>query len=115
MNLLASSLHHHDNYVIPPSHTSMEAYLLLESAWSDQVISRMCEDLTHEIVHHNTIILQLNQLVLENAWNNSQAVDEFVGHIHLSIRQSGLLVIHEQAIWEPHALHHKVKSTFGMY
>ena len=85
----------------------MEAYLLLESARSDRVISRMCEDLAHKIVHCNIIILQLNQLVLENAQNDSRAADEFVGHIRLSIRQSGHSVVHEQAIREPHVPCHK--------
>ena len=92
----------------------MEAYLLLESARSDQVISHMREDLAHEIVHRNIIVLQLNWLVLENAQNDSQAADKFVGHVRLSIRQSGHSVVHEQAIREPHAPHHKAKSTSGM-
>ena len=107
-------MHHCDNYVVPPPCSSMEAYLLLESARSNRVISCMCEDLAHKIVHHNIIVLQLNQLILENARNDSQAADEFVGHIRLSIRQSGHSVIHEQAIREPHAPHHKAKSTSGM-
>ena len=71
MKSSASGLHHRDDYIIPPPHSSMEAYLLLESARSDRVISHMREDLVHEIVHHNIIVLQLNRLVLENARNDS--------------------------------------------
>ena len=92
----------------------MEAYLLLESAQSDRVISRMHEDLAHKIVHRNIIVLQLNRLVLENAQNDSRAADEFIRHVRLSIRQSGHSVVHEQAIQEPHAPCHKAKSTSGM-
>ena len=76
----------------------MEAYLLLESAQSDRVISRMREDLVHKIVHCNIIVLQLNWLILKNAQNDSRAADKFVGHVRLSIRQSGHSVVHEQAI-----------------
>ncbi|KAI5996642.1 hypothetical protein EDC04DRAFT_2979373 [Pisolithus marmoratus] len=51
--------------IIPPPCDSMEAYLLLEVARSDRQISLKWKDLAYEIVHHNTITLQLNHIFLE--------------------------------------------------
>ena len=51
-------------HVVPPPRSSMEAYLLLEVAQSEKVISRMRKDLACKIVHCNTITLQLNQQVI---------------------------------------------------
>ncbi|KAF8547351.1 hypothetical protein OG21DRAFT_1490303 [Imleria badia] len=48
-------------YIIPSPHSSTEAYLLLEAAQSDRTILHMRKDLAYEIVHHNSITLQLNQ------------------------------------------------------
>ncbi|KAI6010486.1 hypothetical protein PISMIDRAFT_11318 [Pisolithus microcarpus 441] len=76
-------------HVVPPPCSSMEAYLLLETAWSDHQISLMRKDLAYEIVHHNTIALQLNCIMLEMAEADLLAADELVGHIQLTIRQSG--------------------------
>ena len=76
----------------------MEAYLLLEVAQSKKAISHMRTDLACEIVHCNTITLQLNWLFLENAQNNLYGVDELVGHVCLSIRQSGYSAVHKHTI-----------------
>jgi hypothetical protein len=76
----------------------MEAYLLLEAARSDRAISHMRNDLANEIVHRNTIALQLNRLLLENAQKDLRAADEVVGHVRLCIRQSGHSAVHEHAI-----------------
>ena len=67
----------------------MEAYLLLEVARSNHQISLMRKDLTYEIVHRNTITLQLNRIVLERMERDLHAADELVGHVHLTIRQTG--------------------------
>ena len=67
----------------------MEAYLLLEAARSDRQISSMRKDLAYEIVHRNSIALQLNRLMLERAETDLDAADELVGHVRLTIRQSG--------------------------
>jgi hypothetical protein len=107
--------HSHLGYIVSPPRSSMEAYLRLEAARSERVISRMCKDLAHEIVHHNVIALQLNQLVLEDARNDSHAADEFVGHVHFTIRRSGYSVVHEQAMQESesHSPHRGAKCTLG--
>jgi hypothetical protein len=81
----------------------MEAYLLLEAARSDQAISRIQKDLACEIIHRNTITLQLNRIVLEKAQNDSRAADEFVGHVRLCVRESGFSTAQEQAMREPFA------------
>ncbi|KAI5985783.1 hypothetical protein EDD15DRAFT_2373878 [Pisolithus albus] len=49
---------------VPPPCDSMEAYLLLEVARSDRQISLKQKDLAYEIVHCNTVALQLNRIVL---------------------------------------------------
>ena len=45
--------------MIPPPCNSMEAYLLLEAARSDRQICLMCKDLACEVIHCNTIALQV--------------------------------------------------------
>ena len=76
----------------------MEAYLLLKVAQSEKTISHMQKDLACKIIHHNTITLQLNQLFLENAQNDLYGMDELVGHVCLSIRQSGYSAVCEHMI-----------------
>ncbi|KAI6001900.1 hypothetical protein EDD15DRAFT_2361262 [Pisolithus albus] len=75
--------------IVPPPCNSMEAYLLLEVARSDRQISLKRKDLAYEIVHRNTVALQLNRIFLERAERDLRAVDEHVGHVRLTIRQSG--------------------------
>lgn len=91
----------------------MEAYLLLEAARSDRAISMMRNDLANEIVHRNTIALQLNRLLLENAQNDLRAADEVVGHVRLTIRQSGHSIVREHAIREPE-VHSPHRRSRGM-
>jgi hypothetical protein len=84
-NFRISTSGSHLGFVIPPPHSSTEAYLLLEAAQSDSTISRMRKDLAHEIIHRNTITLQLNRLFFDNSQNDLCAADEFVGHVRLSL------------------------------
>ncbi|KAI6035964.1 hypothetical protein BKA83DRAFT_4119919 [Pisolithus microcarpus] len=70
-----------------------EAYLLLEVTRSDCQISLKQKDLAYEIVHCNTITLQLNCIVLEWAERDLHMVDECISHVHLTIRQSGHPVV----------------------
>ena len=79
----------------------MEAYLLLEAARSDRQISLMRKNLAHEIVHRNTITLQLNRISLERAEKDLHTADEFVGKVRLTIRQSGQSTAKEYAMREP--------------
>ena len=90
----------------------MEAYLLLEVARSEKVISRMRKDLACEIVHRNTITLQLNRLFLENAQNDLYGADELVGHVRLSIRQSGYSAVREHTIREVYPQRRGSKGFF---
>ena len=64
----------------------------------------MQKDLTHKIIHRNTITLQLNWIFFDNSQNDLCAVDEFVGHIHLSLQQSGYLTVCKHTIQEAHSL-----------
>ena len=76
----------HLGFVVPPPRSSTEAYLLLEAAWSDSVISCMRKDLIYEIIHQNTITLQLNRLFFNNSQIDLHAADEFIGHFCLSLQ-----------------------------
>jgi len=87
-------------HLVPSPCSSMEAYLLLEAARSDRQISPIQKDLAHEIIHHNTITLQLNHILLEQAEKDLYMADEFVGQVHLTIRQSSQLAAMEYAMWE---------------
>ena len=78
----------------------MEAYLLLEAARSDRTISCMWKDLTYEIIHRNTLTLQLNRLFFENSENDLRAANELVGHVRVTIRQNGYSAVREHAIQE---------------
>ena len=83
----------------------MEAYLLLEVAQSNRQISLMRKDLTYEIVHHNTIALQLNRIMLERMERDLHAADELVGHVHLTIRQTGHSAAFKHAMQESWPCH----------
>ena len=85
---------------IPPPCNSMEAYLLLEAAQSDHQICLMCKDLACEVIHCNTIALQLNHIPLERSEKALQVADEFIGHVHVTIRQSGQSAALEYAMHE---------------
>ena len=60
----------------------------------------MRKDLTYEIIHRNTIALQLNRIMLERAEKDLHAADKLVGHVHLTIRQSGHSTAFEYAMQE---------------
>ena len=80
----------------------MEAYLLLEAARSDQQISlTMRKKLAYEIIHRNTIALQLNRIVLEKAEEDFQRAEELIGRVQLTVRQSGHSTAFENFIKEP--------------
>ena len=64
----------------------MEAYLLLEAVQSDRTISCMQKDLAYEIIHWNTLTLQLNWLFFENSKNDLCAANELVGHVQVTIQ-----------------------------
>ena len=58
----------------------------------------MQKDLAYEIVHHNTIALQLNHIVLERTERDLHTADELIGHIRLTIRQTGHSAVFEHAM-----------------
>lgn len=72
----------------------------MEATQSDHQISLMRKDLAHEIIHRKTITLQLNRILLERAEKALQTADEFVGHVHMTIRQSSQLAALEYAMHE---------------
>ncbi|KAF9224799.1 hypothetical protein BS17DRAFT_50086 [Gyrodon lividus] len=78
----------------------MQACLLLQAARSDQLIAHMRKELAFEIVHRNTITLQLNCLMLERAQDNLHAADELVGHVRLTVRKSGYSAAFQYAMQE---------------
>ena len=78
----------------------MEAYLLLEAARSDCQICLMRKDLAREVIHRNTIALQLNCILLERSEKALQAADEFIGRVHVTIRQSSQSAALEYAMRE---------------
>ena len=53
----------------------------MEAARSDRIISALKKDLAFEMVHRNTIALQLNQVMLEKAPEDLNNVDEHVGYV----------------------------------
>ena len=83
----------------------MEAYLLLEAARSDHQICLMHKDLAREVIHRNTIALQLNHILLEWSEKALQAADEFIGRVRVTIRQSGQSAALEYAM-------HETQSTY---
>ncbi|KIK80761.1 hypothetical protein PAXRUDRAFT_157828, partial [Paxillus rubicundulus Ve08.2h10] len=94
-------------HIIPPPCSSFKAYLLLEAAQSDQQISLMRKDLTNEIIHHNTITLQLNHIMLEKAQENLHVADQFISHVHLVIRQSGYPATYQEYMMQESYSQHK--------
>jgi len=54
----------------------------------------------YEIVYHNTIALYLNRIMLERAETDLHAADELIGHVRLTIRQSGHSAVVEYAMQE---------------
>ncbi|KAI5985186.1 hypothetical protein EDD15DRAFT_2374470 [Pisolithus albus] len=75
--------------IVPPPCNSMEAYLLLEVARSDHQISLKRKDLAYEIVHCNTVALQLNRIFLERAERDLRASGHSVASMY-AMRESWL-------------------------
>ena len=117
-NLVPPRLHH---TMVPPPCSNMEAYLLLEAARSDRQISLMRKNLAYEIIHRNTIALQLNRIVLEKAEEDFQRAEELIGQVRLTVRQSGHSTAFENFIKEPWPhrgeffLEFSVESTVSYY
>ena len=65
----------------------------------------MWKDLTYEIVHHNTITLQLNCIMLERTERDLHTADELIGHICLTIRQTDHSAAFEHAMQESWPCH----------
>ena len=97
-NLVPPRLYH---TMVPPPCSNMEAYLLLEAVRSDRQISLMRKNLAYEIIHRNTIALQLNRIVLEKAEEDFQRAEELIGQVRLTVRQSGHSTAFENFIKEP--------------
>ena len=91
-------------WCITPPRSSQEAYLLLEAARSDCLISVLQKDLAFELVHCNVITLQLNRTVLERVEEDLSNMDEQVGYVRLSIRKSGYSIAAEYAMREDQGL-----------
>lgn len=64
---------------------SQEAYLLLKAASSDHIISSLKKELALEMIHCNTITLQLNCTLLERTEEDLNDADEQVGYVQLLI------------------------------
>jgi hypothetical protein len=56
--------------------------------------------LAHQIILHNTLVLQYNCMVLERMQNDVRAVDQFIGHVHFMIQKSGYTAASECAMQE---------------
>ena len=61
----------------------------------------MRKNLAYEIIHRNTIALQLNRIVLEKAEEDFQRAEELIGQVRLTVRQSRHSTTFENFIKEP--------------
>ena len=61
----------------------------------------MRKNLAHEIVHRNTIALQLNRIMLEKAEEDLLQAEELIGRVRLTVRQCGYSAAHRYAMKEP--------------
>jgi hypothetical protein len=66
------------DHIVPVPRSTQEAYLLLEAAHADRGIILARNSLTRQIIHHNTLVLQYNRMVLEQAQDDLHATDRFV-------------------------------------
>ena len=60
----------------------------------------MWKNLAHEIIHRNTITLQLNRIMLEKAEEDLLQAEELISHVHLIVRQCGHSAAHRYAMKE---------------
>ena len=98
MHAQDSDVHH----IVPDPRSAQEAYLLLEAARADHCIFLTHKSLTHQIIHHNTLVLQYNRMVLEWAQDDLHAADHFIGQVRFSIQRCGQSTAFEYAMQEDH-------------
>ena len=91
-------------HIIPDLRSAQEAYLLLEAACADRRIILTHKSLTCQIIHCNTLVLQYNRMVLEQAQDDLHAADRFVRQVHLLIHKSGQSAAYAYAMQEDHLL-----------
>ena len=91
------------SHVVPTPSSTIEAYLLLEAARADWQVWLTRQNLVHQIIHRNTLMLQYNNLMLEKAQDELHAADHFVGQVHTTIRWSGITTAFEYAMREDHS------------
>ena len=81
----------------------------------------MRKNLVYEIIHRNTIALQLNHIILEKAEEDFQRAKELIGQVRLTVQQSGHSTAFENFIKEPwphrgeFVLEFSVESTVSYY
>ncbi|KIM61925.1 hypothetical protein SCLCIDRAFT_120639, partial [Scleroderma citrinum Foug A] len=85
-------------HVVPPPSSTIEAYLLLETAHADRQVWVTRQALAHQIIHRNTLTLQYNRLMLEKAQGMLHTADQFVGKVCTTVRQSGVTATFEHAM-----------------
>ena len=61
----------------------------------------MRKNLAHEIVHRNTIALQLNRIMLEKAEEDLLQAEELIGRVRLIVQQCRHSAAHRYAMKEP--------------
>jgi hypothetical protein len=95
------------DHIVPVPRSTQEAYLLLEAAHADRGIILARNSLTRQIIHHNTLVLQYNRMVLEQAQDDLHATDRFVGEVCFLIRKvARALHMHMQCSKITCRLHH---------
>jgi hypothetical protein len=90
------------DHIVPVPRSTQEAYLLLEAAHADRGIILARNSLTRQIIHHNTLVLQYNRMVLEQAQDDLHATDRFVGEVCFLIRKSGQSTAYAYAMQQDH-------------
>jgi hypothetical protein len=90
--------------IVPPLSDPTEACLLLAAASTDRQVQLMQKNLALQIIHHNTVTLQYNHLVLEKAREELHAAEHLIGHVHFTIRMSGIPVAFEGTMPEDHSI-----------
>ncbi|KAF8432101.1 hypothetical protein L210DRAFT_865044, partial [Boletus edulis BED1] len=94
---------------------SREAYLLLETAHTDRRILLAHKTLAHQIIYHNTLVLQYNRMVLDKTVDDLHAAEMYIGHVRLMIREGGQTVAFEYTMQQDYSacLSGNVLSAFS--
>ncbi|KAL4063625.1 hypothetical protein V8B97DRAFT_1876521, partial [Scleroderma yunnanense] len=92
-------------HVVPTPSSSAEAYLLLETAHTNCQVWLTQQSLVHQILHHNTLTLQYNCLMLEHTQEKLYMADHFVGQVCTMIRKSGIMAAFKYAMQEDYSPH----------